>query len=123
MELERRDEGQVSVVRLRADRLDAAIAVRFKEAFREAARGARPRVLLDMGEVDFMDSSGLGAVVAIYKLLGAEHSFELAGLSPGVDRVFRLTRMDSVFTIHADVAAALAGAGGGAGGADARKTA
>ena len=119
MELERRDQGQATVIRLRADRLDAAIAVRFKEGFREAAKGAQRRVVLDMTGIDFMDSSGLGAVVAVYKLLGPGHDFELAGLSPGVDRVFRLTRMDSVFAIHDSVAAAL----GGKGAADGRRTA
>ena len=39
------------------------------------------------------------------KLLGPDRSLELAGLTPTVEKVFRLTRMDSIFTIHAAVPA------------------
>jgi anti-sigma B factor antagonist len=51
--------------------------------------------------VAFLDSSGLGAVVAVKKLMGPDRRLDLACLTPAVDKVFRLTRMDSVFTIHA----------------------
>jgi anti-sigma B factor antagonist len=34
------------------------------------------------------------------KLLGAERQLELVGLTPNVAKVFRLTRMDSIFPIH-----------------------
>jgi anti-sigma B factor antagonist len=36
------------------------------------------------------------------KFLAPARKLELAGLTPTVEKVFRLTRMDSVFTIHAD---------------------
>lgn len=36
-----------------------------------------------------------------------DRRLHLAGLRPAVAKVFRLTRMDSVFTIHATVADAL----------------
>jgi anti-sigma B factor antagonist len=58
-------------------------------------------VILDLAQVDFLDSSGLGAVVAVMKVLGPTRKLELAGLTPTVEKVFRLTRMDQVFTIHA----------------------
>ena len=53
-----------------------------------------------MTQVAFLDSSGLGAVVAAMKALGPDRPLELAGLTPTVQKVFRLTRMDSVFKIH-----------------------
>jgi anti-sigma B factor antagonist len=53
--------------------------------------------------VEFLDSSGLGAVIAVMKMLGPERRLELAALGPAVERVVRLTRMDTVFTIHAAV--------------------
>jgi anti-sigma B factor antagonist len=57
--------------------------------------------------VNFLDSSGLGAVVAVMKLLMPARKLELAGLTATVEKVFRLTRMDSVFTIHTVVPGAL----------------
>lgn len=90
----------VLVLRVNAERIDAASAIGFKEAVRDRAAGSEGRVMLDMSRVVFLDSSGLGAVVAVKKLLGPDRLLELAGLTPTVDKVFRLTRMDSVFTIH-----------------------
>lgn len=81
-------------------RIDAAVAIEFKEAVRSATQGAAGPVILDLSQVTFLDSSGLGAVVAVMKLLAPDRALELAGLTPSVARVFRLTRMDSVFTIH-----------------------
>ena len=82
-------------------RIDAASALQFKERMRELTQGAGPRVVLDLAQVGFIDSSGLGAIVAVRKLLGPDRALELSGLTPAVEKVFRLTRMDTIFTIHA----------------------
>ncbi|SOB94964.1 STAS domain-containing protein [Rhodobacter maris] len=95
------------IVTVDEERLDAAIAIRFKDRMREVTMQPSQRVLLDLSRVGFLDSSGLGAVVAVMKSLSPERSLELVGLTPNVERVFRLTRMDSVFTLHPDVDAAL----------------
>jgi anti-sigma B factor antagonist len=93
----------VLLVRVGEERLDAAIAIRFKDRMREVTAQPAARVVLDMSQVDFLDSSGLGAVVAVMKSLAPGRKLELAGLTPNVEKVFRLTRMDSVFRIHADI--------------------
>jgi anti-sigma B factor antagonist len=100
--------GGALVVSVNEERLDAAIAIRFKDRMREVTAQPAPRVVLDLSAVAFLDSSGLGAVVAVMKALAPERRLELAGLTPNVDRVFRLTRMDSVFAIHETVEIALA---------------
>ncbi len=92
--------GDTLVARVLAARIDAAVAIRFKDLMREVLQAAAPRVVLDLSRVDFLDSSGLGAVVAVMKLAGPGRSLELAALTPTVQKVFRLTRMDQVFTIH-----------------------
>ncbi|MBK1634273.1 STAS domain-containing protein [Rhodovulum adriaticum] len=89
-------------------RIDSAVAIRFKERMREVAIGGPSRVVLDLGQVTFLDSSGLGAVVAVMKLLAPGQRLELCCLTPTVAKVFRLTRMDRVFTIHDDAGAAFA---------------
>ncbi len=106
MKMSSRATGDMVIVCLEEKRLDAAIAVRFKDKMRELTQAAPDRVILDLSWTEFMDSSGLGAVVAAMKQLGAGRRIELAGLTGSVQRVFRLTRMDSVFTIHDSVAAA-----------------
>jgi anti-sigma B factor antagonist len=95
------------VVLVEESRIDAACAIAFKEAIRRETDGVQGPVILDLSRVDFVDSSGLGAIVAAMKHLGCERRLHLAGLLPNVDRVFRLTRMDTVFPIHLNVGAAI----------------
>ncbi|SFE31714.1 STAS domain-containing protein [Roseivivax sediminis] len=95
------------IVRVEAARIDSAVAIQFKDAMRDVTGGAETRVLLDLSQVEFVDSSGLGAIVAAMKVIGPGRRLDLAALQPGVDKVFRLTRMDTIFAIHPDVESAL----------------
>ncbi len=110
MKLTREQADDCLVIRVDDDRIDAAAAIRFKDAMREATQGAGARVVLDLSRVEFVDSSGLGAIVAVMKFLAPRQNLELAGLAGNVARVFHLTRMDSVFTIHPAPEAAAAAA-------------
>ncbi len=107
MDVTAEQKGDAFVVTVNAARIDAAAAIQFKDRLREVMPAGVERVILDLGAVDFIDSSGLGAVVSVRKQMAAAQRMELAALQPNVDRVFRLTRMDTVFTIHDDLAAAV----------------
>jgi len=109
MQLTHRDVDELRVVEVKDTRIDAAVAISFKDQMRELSEEAPKRILLDLKAVEFLDSSGLGAVVAAMKQVGAGRKLELAGLTETVAKVFALTRMDTVFNIHADVDAALGG--------------
>lgn len=106
MELSPRRNGDICIVEVRESRIDAAVAIQFKDALRDVATDAPERIVLDLGRVKFMDSSGLGAVIGAMKQLAPDHKLELAALTPAVEKVFHLTRMDKIFTIHTDAAAA-----------------
>ena len=101
MELTANDQGEQVVVTLAEPRIDAAIATRFKDTMREIITKHRKPVLVDMRSVKFMDSSGLGAMIAVHKAMPQGVPLTLQDLTPDVMRVFRLTRMDSVFQIKA----------------------
>jgi anti-sigma B factor antagonist len=103
MKLMAEQQGDVLVISALHDRIDAAGAIQFKDRMRELTQTMTPRVVLDMSRVNFLDSSGLGAVVASMKALGPDRKLELSGLTPTVQKVFRLTRMDSVFVIHTNL--------------------
>lgn len=100
MQLQTQTRPKVISVTVIDDRIDAATAIQFKEKMRDATKNGPARVVLDLARVQFLDSSGLGAIVAVKKLLGPDQALELSGLTPTVEKVFRLTRMDSIFTIH-----------------------
>ena len=99
MTLASKDIGTARIIVVEDTRIDAAMAIQFKEDIRQMTADGPARVILDLGAVDFIDSSGLGAIVGAMKQLGAESRMDLAGLSTTVSKVFRLTRMDTVFQI------------------------
>lgn len=100
MNLSSKTEGDALVVSVHESRIDASVAIQFKDRMREETDAVDGRVVLNLSEVDFIDSSGLGAIVAAMKQLGGKNPLELSGLNENVDKVFRLTRMDTVFRIH-----------------------
>jgi anti-sigma B factor antagonist len=98
----------VPVVVPRVRRLDASVAPAFKQAVVQLVEGGDRRLVLDLSGVAFLDSSGLGALVSILKALGTQGSLAVCGAQGSVLALFKLTRMDKVFAIHADRAEALA---------------
>lgn len=108
MDLSSNAENGALVVTVNEPRIDAAVAIQFKDKMREETENVDDRVILNLSHVDFIDSSGLGAIVAAMKQLGTDRRMDLSCLNENVDRVFRLTRMDSVFHIHETLGDALA---------------
>ena len=107
MELSKRIEGDILIIEVLGERVDAASAIALKQAFIEQVEGHTGRILMDLEKVTFMDSSGLGAMVASLKSLDGK-VLELVNLRGAVARVFGLTRMDRVFRIHETMDAAIA---------------
>lgn len=97
MEITVGSESDHVVIRVAEKRLDAAIAGEFKDMVRPHVAARGPDLVLDLAAVEFLDSSGLGAVIALKKALPEGRRMALRGLTPNVERVFRLTRMDLVF--------------------------
>ncbi|MDO5528469.1 MAG: STAS domain-containing protein [Paracoccus sp. (in: a-proteobacteria)] len=93
------DSGDELLIRVLETRIDAAAAGQFKDSLRPHVAAPGPNIVMDLSRVDFLDSSGLGAVIALRKILPEGRLMRLAGLTPNVARVFRLTRMDLVFDI------------------------
>ncbi len=100
MELTVDKRSAANIIRVNAARIDAPVALQFKESMRSLTVEKDALYVLDLQNVEFIDSSGLGAVVASMKQMRGGQRLELAALQPIVDKVFRLTRMDSIFEIH-----------------------
>ncbi|WP_298498844.1 STAS domain-containing protein [uncultured Maritimibacter sp.] len=109
MDLKQSDHGDTRIITVSEPRIDAAVAIQFKDQMRELIAAGPDRVILDLSRVGFIDSSGLGAIVASMKQATGPQRLELAGLTRNVQKVFALTRMDRVFTIHPDVSSITGG--------------
>jgi anti-sigma B factor antagonist len=107
MKINQSEHGDVLVVAVEDPRIDAARAPAFKDAMAERIDQGHVRLVLDLSRVDFVDSSGLGAIVSCLKRVGPRGSLAVAGARGAVAKLFTLTRMDRVFPMHASVDDAL----------------
>lgn len=90
-------KANATVVTMTEKRLDAKIAVAFKEEMAALINSGITLIILDLSGVGFVDSSGLGAIVTSLKLLGRKGDLLVSGVKNDVMTMFTLTRMDRVF--------------------------
>jgi anti-sigma B factor antagonist len=89
--------------------LDVATAVRLKEAVTEVLLAGDLDVVVDLGRVEFIDSTGLGAMVGgRRRALALNGAFALVCADQHLLKVFRLTGLDKVFSISGTLEAARA---------------
>jgi anti-sigma B factor antagonist len=101
----------VVVLRVGNSRIDAGSAAEFRSALGAVVDRGVTRFVLDLSSVDFVDSTGLGALVSALKAAGRSGAVVVAGAKDSVATLLRLTRMDKVFRTFptpGEAAAALA---------------
>jgi len=101
MEIEERKVGNVLVVLPREKRIDASVSTGFKGRMVDWINQGNRHIVLDLSEVDFIDSSGLGAIVSTLKTLGNDGDLVICGIRETVMGLFKITRMNRVFQIFA----------------------
>ena len=97
MEIAQHTAGKVLVAKAFDQRVDARLAGEFKQQLFTLIASGHPLIALDLSEVDFIDSSGLGAIVSALKQLNGRGDLVIVGAKPAVLNLVRLTRMDKVF--------------------------
>ncbi len=108
MNIDAEHQPNVTILTPAVRRLDASVAGAFKTAISEQI-GDTPRgLIIDFSKVDFIDSSGLGTLVSLLKMMNGKGEMTLCALNPGIRNMFTLTRMDRIFRICPDRATALA---------------
>lgn len=107
MQMDERHEGSVLIVSPKEQALDAYAAPSFRDQLSECIAQGHHRIVLDLGEVDFLDSTGLGAIVSSFKRLDGRGTLVICNAREMVLDVFRLTRMDRVFAMASTVERAL----------------
>lgn len=105
----RQTAGGVTVV-TPTGRLDVMGAPALKEVVSDVAKEGQPKVVIDMEGVSFVDSTGLGSVIAALKQVRSKQGeLRLAAPNQQVRVVLELTTLDRVFPYFATVEEALAG--------------
>ncbi len=98
MEFASRMEDEVKVISISGN-LESSCVSQFKDLFFNEIEG-NERIVLDFSKLDYLDSSGLAALVNVYKNLNVRNArMVMCGLSEGILRVIELTKLDKVFEI------------------------
>lgn len=105
-----RDDAGVTVIEVGGE-IDAVTVVTLKDALERALPSATGAVVVDLRDVSFLDSTGLGVLVSAMKAArrGGVH-FRLVSDTARVRRVFEITGLDTVVPLDTDLSSALAAA-------------
>lgn len=93
--------GDKVVILAPTGRLDITTAWQFRLKLQEAITAEHPNILVNLSEVNFIDSSGLTSLVAGMRDADKiDGSFRICNVHPEAKLVFEVTMMDSVFEIY-----------------------
>lgn len=110
LEIQTRQADNGATVVAPTGRLDVAGAPILKDAINDATVAGSPKVVIDLEGVSFVDSTGLGSVIAALKQIRSkEGELRLAAPNQQVRVVLELTTLDRVFPYYATVEEALTG--------------
>ena len=103
-----RADGTLVIVLTPKGRLDITTAWQFRLKLQECISKLSHHIVVNLGAVNFIDSSGLTSLVAGMRDADkVQGSFRLCNIHPEAQLVFEVTMMDSVFTIFDTEATAL----------------
>jgi anti-sigma B factor antagonist len=89
--------------------VDAYTCEQFRDAVLKSLDGDADNVILVMHDVDYIDSTGLGALVAgLKRAADRKARITLVSANPRVRRVFEITGLEKVFPIYRNLQDALA---------------
>ena len=79
-----------------------------REALRDLASRGQKKLLLNLGDVNYIDSSGLGALVSGYTTITAQQGeLKLLNLTKKVHDLLQITKLLTVFEVFDDETSAL----------------
>jgi len=101
MNITEEDRNGITLLCVKEQRLDANNSGDLKEYLKRLLETEAKALIIDLSMVNFIDSSGLGALLSGYKNANLHQgSLVLHGLQPRVQSMFELTRLQRVFDIY-----------------------
>jgi anti-sigma B factor antagonist len=93
--------GDLQIIRARGD-LDLYAAPELKRRLGDAIDGGKTRIVVDLTDAVFMDSTALGVLLgALRRLRVRDGSLAVASNQPSILRILAVTGMDQVLELHA----------------------
>ncbi len=91
--------------------IDIYTTPQFKEAVSAAIDENKPKIIINMAQVTYMDSSGFGTLLSATKRLRPlDGALYLAGCNDSIQRMLQITRLNTIFGVYTTEDEALAAA-------------
>jgi anti-sigma B factor antagonist len=112
LEVETSQAGDATVLSLRGE-IDVYTAPRLRQAIVDLVDGGVRGIVVDMGGVDFLDSTGLGVLVeGLKRTRGKDGNLSIVATQDKILKIFDITGLTKAFDMYASLDQALAAAPG-----------
>jgi anti-sigma B factor antagonist len=103
-----RDVGDVAIVDFSGRITLGEGSAMLRKTVRDLIEAGRRKILLNLADVDYIDSSGIGELVGLYtSVRNASGELKLVYLTKRVHDLIQITRLFTVFDVQPDEAAAV----------------
>lgn len=109
MKITRTDKASVAVLTVSGKLMGGPDADAFQAHLKQILEEGRRKILVDLGDVSWVNSTGLGILIAGHSTVSkAGGEMKLCKVSRRVDSILMVTRLNMIFESYADEAQALA---------------
>jgi anti-sigma B factor antagonist len=99
LDLDKRETDDVTIIALQGS-LDAMTAAPLKKEIEALIAARKVKVIFDLAQLDLIDSSGVGAIVSMFKRVRTmSGDVKIVGLVGQPAEIFKLLRLDRAFEI------------------------
>lgn len=97
------DEQENKWVFVPVGEIDIYTSTKFKEQVLDSFKSKKTDILIDGEKLDYVDSTGLGALIYILKNLNQnEYKIHLTNIKPNIRKLFSITELDKLFVIRGE---------------------
>ncbi|MBI4466400.1 MAG: STAS domain-containing protein [Acidobacteria bacterium] len=108
VKINKREVGGVTVVDLSGRLTLGDASAQLRETLRELLNQGQKKIVLNLGQVGYIDSSGLGELVSGFTTVKNQGGqLKLANLTQKVNDLLTITKLYTVFEVHNDETAAV----------------
>ncbi len=109
MKLKREDNGEITILRMEGKLMGGPDSDEFRKAIKDLLGTDRKKVLVDMGKVSWVNSTGLGILISGYTTLqNSGGMLKLLHVNKRIDQIFMVTKLNTIFESFDDETRALA---------------
>jgi len=109
MKIKQEDREGVTILRLNGKLMGGPDAETFQKLIRELVESGKKKVVVDMGDVSWVNSTGLGILISGYSTLrNAGGTIKLIRVNKRIDQIFMVTKLHTIFDTFEDETHALA---------------